>query len=391
MHINFKSKSYNFNKKEILNFFNQLNSSKTYTQGKFLLEFENQLSAYLKVKNSLVVTNAVSAMSMIVDVLDLKEKHEIIIPAHTYLASAYPFLKKTSKIKWADIDINTRVTNLEFIKNKFTKHTKVIVVVHLYGYMVDVKPIADFAKKNNIILIEDAAQSIGCSMNGRSAGSFGDFSIISFQSQKNLTTLGEGGALVFKNSKYQKIFKLLRHNGHLPYIKQKKYWKPAMSNAIMPQINGNELLPHNFCLPELNCIAGIYLLKKIDKINQKKRANANYFFNKIQKIKKYINFNYDLSKRNNYHLLVGLCIGFDRDLLIDILFKKHNIQCIVQYYPLYNYNLFKNVKNIICKNTDIFYKNMISIPFHYDITKKELEYIAKKLIKTVEHIIENKK
>ena len=74
-------------------------------------------------------------MQMIVDSLDINKTDEIIIPAHTYLASAYPFLKKTSKIKWVDIDIPTRLTNLDLIKKQVTKKTKVIVVVHLYGYM----------------------------------------------------------------------------------------------------------------------------------------------------------------------------------------------------------------------------------------------------------------
>ncbi len=386
MKIDFQSKSYKFKKKEFDKFFEEISKSSTYTQGKNLSLFEDNLRKYLGAKNCVVTSNAVSAMELIVNSINLKSNDEIIIPAHTYVASAYPFLRKTKNIKWADIDIDTRVSDLKYIKKLVTKNTRVIVVVHLYGYMVNIKPIAEFAKKNNIILIEDAAQSIGCKINGKHASTFGDYAIISFQSQKNLTTLGEGGCLIYKNNKLNKFFKNLRHNGHESYLNQKNYWKPAMTNAVMPKLNNNLILPHNFCLPEINCIAGNLLLKKIDKFNQKKRINAKYFITKLESIKKYISFNEDYTTRNNYHLLVGYCKNINRDKLISILNKKYQIKCIVQYYPLYKYDLFKKVKKQKCQNTEIFYNNMISIPFHLEITNEELNYIASSFIKSVNFI-----
>jgi len=385
MKINFESKSYKFSKKEFTNFYDQLSKSSSYTQGYNLNLFEKNLKQYLKVQNCIVLSNAVSAMQMIVDVLDLNNEDEVIIPAHTYLASAYPFLSKTNKIKWADIDLKTRVTNLDLIKKKVTKKTKVIVIVHLYGFLIDLKPIVKFAKKNKIVLIEDAAQSIGCKIKNKHAGTFGDFSIISFQSQKNLTTLGEGGCLIFKEKKLNSIFKKLRHNGHENYKNQKNYWKPAMTNALLPYYKKN-ILPHNFCLPEINCIAGNYLLEKIDKINNKKRLNAKYIINKLHKISNFLEFNSEFSERNNFHLLVGFCKNINRDKLISILFKKYKIKCIVQYYPLYKYNLFKTIKKQVCDNSELFYKNMISFPFHSQITKKEIIYLSNSIIKSVKSI-----
>tara|TARA_B100000989_G_scaffold296942_1_gene281334 strand:+ start:5769 stop:6938 length:1170 start_codon:yes stop_codon:yes gene_type:complete len=388
MRIDFQSKSYLFSKNEILTFFNKLRTSKTYTQGKYLKEFEEKLSKYHNNINCLAVSNAVSGMEMIVDVLNLKKDDEIIIPAHTYLASAYPFLRKTNKIKWSDIDLRSRLSNLDLIKSKITKKTKVIVLVHLYGYMVDLKPIVKFAKEKKIILIEDAAQSIGCSIDEKKAGTFGDFSIISFQSQKNISTLGEGGALLYKNSKYTKIFSQLRHNGHEPYTNQIDYWKPAMTNAVLPNMFNRSILPHNFCLPELSCIAGIHLLKKINLINNIKRKNANYFFKKIKNLDNFIHFNKDLSLRNNFHLMIGFCKNVNRDKLIKLMNTKYKIKCITQYYPLYKYTLFKNVKKQKCLNTELFYKNMISIPFHYYLSFEEINYISNSLIKSVKELIE---
>ena len=380
MQINFSPISYKFTNKEYQNIFKKLSLSNSFTQGPYLQKFENKLSKYYGTDNCIVTSNAVSALEIIVDLINLNKDDEVLIPAHTYTASAYPFLRKTKKIKWIDIDYNTGVTNIEHIKRRVTKKTKVIVVVHLYGYSVDIKPIQKFAKKNKIILIEDAAQSIGSEIDGKKSGTFGDFSIVSFQQQKNLTSLGEGGVLIFKDKKLKNIIKQLRHNGHTNFINQKDYWLPAMSNVVMPIKDGRKILPHNFCLSEVNCIAGIIFLSKIDKLNKIKVQKAKYFIDQLSSISDYLNFNRNYSKRNNFHLLIGICKNIDRDLLIRNLFHKYKIQSIIQYYPLYKYNFYKNIdNNYKCKNTELFYNNMISIPFSHFITFKELDYIARSI------------
>ena len=388
MKINFSPVSYQFSKKEFEKIFKNLSQANNYTQGKYLKKFENELSEYFETKNCIVTSNAVSALEIIVDLLDLNKKDEIIIPAHTYTASAYPFLRKTRKIKWVDIDLNTRVTNLEHIKKRVTKNTKVIVVVHLYGYSVDMKPIQKFAKEKNIILIEDAAQSIGSEIYGKKTGTFGDFSIVSFQQQKNLTSLGEGGLLIFKNNKFKKIINQLRHNGHTKFKNQKDYWLPAMSNVEMPKLNKSYIIPHNFCLAEVNCITGSLLLSKIDTLNRTKIKKAKYFIDKLSSVSDFIKFNEDYSKKNNFHLLVGMCLNINRNSLIRLLFNKYKIQCITQYYPLYKYKFYENIDiNHSCTNTEIFYKNMISIPFSHFITFKELDYIAKSMKSSIKKLI----
>lgn len=388
MKINFSPISYKFSKKEFEKIFKKLSQENHYTQGKYLEKFEKELAKYFETKNCIVTSNAVSALEIIVDLLKLNKKDEIIIPAHTYTASAYPFLRKTRNIKWVDIDLKTRVTNIDYIKKRVTKNTKVIVVVHLYGYSVDIRPIQKFAKEKNIVLIEDAAQSIGSEIYGKKTGTFGDFSIVSFQQQKNLTSLGEGGLLIFKNSKFKKIINQLRHNGHTKFKNQKDYWLPAMSNVEMPKHNKSIIIPHNFCLAEINCIAGSLLLSKIEALNKMKTKKAKYFINKLSSVSNFIKFNEDYTKKNNFHLLVGMCVNINRNSLIRLLFDKYKIQCITQYYPLYKYHFYKNIdQDFFCPNTEFFYNNMISIPFSHFITFKELDYIAKSIKTSIKKIV----
>lgn len=388
MKINFSPISYKFSKKEFEKIFKKLSQENHYTQGKYLEKFEKELAKYFETKNCIVTSNAVSALEIIVDLLKLNKKDEIIIPAHTYTASAYPFLRKTRNIKWVDIDLKTRVTNIDYIKKRVTKNTKVIVVVHLYGYSVDIRPIQKFAKEKNIVLIEDAAQSIGSEIYGKKTGTFGDFSIVSFQQQKNLTSLGEGGLLIFKNSKFKKIINQLRHNGHTKFKNQKDYWLPAMSNVEMPKHNKSIIIPHNFCLAEINCITGSLLLSKIEALNKMKTKKAKYFINKLSSVSNFIKFNEDYTKKNNFHLLVGMCVNINRNSLIRLLFDKYKIQCITQYYPLYKYHFYKNIdQDFFCPNTEFFYNNMISIPFSHFITFKELDYIAKSIKTSIKKIV----
>ena len=109
------------------------------------------------------------------------------MPAHTWCATAISYARFGGKIKWADIDPETLVISLESIRKLVTKKTKAIVIVHLYGMPANMNEIMRFAKKKNLIVIEDCAQSLGASINKKKTGTYGDLSIFSFQSNKNIT------------------------------------------------------------------------------------------------------------------------------------------------------------------------------------------------------------
>ena len=110
-------------------------------------------------KNIYAVSSAAAALELISILLDLKKNDEVIIPAHTYCASAIPFARNGAKIVWADIDLNTRTIDISDVRKKINKRTKAIVIVHLYGFAVDVKSFIKLKKYKNIKIIEDCAQA----------------------------------------------------------------------------------------------------------------------------------------------------------------------------------------------------------------------------------------
>lgn len=392
MKINWSGRSHNYSNKELTFLRNVIKKADPLTQGKYLKLFEKSFAKYIKVDNKKVfaLSSAAAALEIIAALLKLKKGDEIIIPAHTYCASAIPFLRNGARIVWADIDFDTRVIDFQDVQKKISKKTKAIVVVHLYGYACDISPFVKICKKKKIKLIEDCAQASGAELNNKKVGTYGDFSCYSFHSQKNITTLGEGGMIYVKNNLLAKKVKGLRHNGHCDFnFKRKNYWQPAMGNL---DLDIKDQLPFKFTLSEVQCASGILMLKRLDKLNKKRIKRAKKFVNSLRNFKNLI-FNKSFEKRRHvYHLLSAYYKphkSSNRDNLISIMFNKFKIKCAVQYYPLYRYSLFKkiNKNNKICKNTDKFYDNMISFPFHEWMSDKEFNYLinsTKKSLKILE-------
>ena len=356
-----------------------MNKAVPLTQGKYQEEFQKKFCEYIGSDYAFAVNNATNALELVAQMCQFKEGDEFICPTHTFTASAYPFIKKGGIPVWADIDPKTRVVTLETIKKCVTSKTKAIIVVHLYGFCVDVEPIAKFAKEKSILLIEDVAQALGTEVNGKKAGTFGDFGVFSFHSHKNITTLGEGGMLVVKDKKYADIIPMLRHNGHCAWnFERENYWVPAMGNVDLPKLNGEYLMPNNYCLGEVECALGTKLLDRIDKINSQKRERALYF---IDSLKDYdlLKFHRVESSRHNYHLLVAEVKRGMRDLFMKKISEEKGIQCVVQYYPLHRYDLYKKLGfgKADCPNSEYFFDNMVSFPFHHMMSDEDFEYMLK--------------
>lgn len=359
------------------------------TQGSYQNKFQEKFASYIGSKFAFAVNNATAALELSAQLCQFKDRDEFICPSHTFTASAYPFIKKGGVPVWADIDKDIRVVTLDTIKKCITSKTKAIVVVHLYGFIVpEIEKIASFAKENNILLIEDVAQAMGTEIEEKKAGTFGDFGIFSFHSHKNITTLGEGGMLVVKDKKYADIIPMLRHNGHCGWeMERPNYWTPAMGNVDLPELNGEFLMPNNYCLGEVECALGIKLLDRLDEINTQKRERAIRFIDELSKYN-ILKLHKEDSLKHNYHLLVAYVNDGKRDIFMKKMSEEKSIQCVVQYYPLNRYDLYKKLgfHNADCPNTDDFFDNMISIPFNHMLSDEEFEYILKSTIEVIEEI-----
>jgi perosamine synthetase len=376
-----------YTEEEIETVTNAMRNAEPLTQGSYLLEFERIFSVYHDNFPTFATSSGAGALELVADLIDIKPGDEVIIPAHTYVATAIPFARRGAKIIWADIDLDTRVVTAKILAPKITSKTKAIIPVHLYGLCAEMEDIMDLIRGKNIYVIEDCAQALGASYKEKKCGTFGHIAIYSFHAQKNITTLGEGGAIITRVDKFAELIPGLRHNGHRAYSNREYYWRPAMVDVDFDMEN---VWPHNFSIGEIQCAVGIKLLERLDEINKRRFQKAQYVINslndfpelKFQKIPKY-----------SSHVYSNLCAMYesgnesvDRNDLIKLLSEEFKIQPVVQNNPLYRYPLMikAGFGSADCPNTDKFFDNMLSLPFYEWFTDEQLDYLIASTKKTVE-------
>jgi perosamine synthetase len=354
------------------------------TQGPVMQEFEEKFKEYTGANHAFAVDNATNALRLSAILCRLEPGNEVIISSYTFCASAIPFGNTGAKIVWADIDPETWVANPEDIERKITDKTKVLVVVHLLGMPVNMPAIMELAEKHKLRVVEDCAQSPGSSINGRKVGTFGDFGCFSFHGAKNMTTLGEGGMLTVRKNDDAKLIEKLRHNGCCAWTyERERYWVPAMGNVDVDQ--EMEIWPNNFCIGEAACACGIEALKMLDKANDVLIAQRD-------KIRDIMSGTPEISfakEPEGYKHIVhqfimhfdGSGFGKDRNDLLDIMTEKYKIRCIVQYYPLYRYDLFKKLGagEHDCPVLEKWWDNSFSFPWWCGMDDGTLDYLVSSL------------
>lgn len=387
--INFSGTGHKYTQDEIEVVIEAMQNADPLTQGKYRNAFEKKFCEYNGNEYAFSLCNATAALELAAQLCLFQDGDEVVAPSHTFTSSVYPFIKKGAKVVWADIDLNTRVITLENIKKCITPKTKAIIVVHLYGFIIpQIEEIAQFAKDNNILLVEDVAQAMGTDINGKKAGTFGDFGIFSFHSHKNITTLGEGGMLTVKDKKYADIIPMLRHNGHCAFNYERElYWKPAMGDLDLPNLDGVDLLPNNYCLGEVECALGTKLIDRLDEMNAQKRARAVQFIDALSEYNQLVFHKVD-DTRHNYHLLVAYVNDGTRDEIMKKLVFDKKIKCVVQYYPLNRYPLYAKLgfDKANCPNADEFFDNMISFPFQHWMSDEDFDYMIASTIEVMKEM-----
>lgn len=194
-------------------------SSGWYIGGDYLEKFESEFAQYCGAKYCVGVANGLDALILTLrawkELGKLYDGDEVLVPANTYIASILAITENNLKpvfVEPSEITLNLSVENLEqFI----TPRTKAILPVHLYGRLVEMPKIIEFAMKHKLLVLEDSAQAHGAMLNNQKAGSWGNASGFSFYPGKNLGALGDAGAITTNDSELYKMLKAVRNYGSL--------------------------------------------------------------------------------------------------------------------------------------------------------------------------------
>lgn len=188
-----------------------------YIGGSELENFEKNFAEYCGTKYAIGIANGLDALILTLRVWKelgkLKDGDEVIVPSNTYIASILAITANNLTPILVEPDVNSFNIDPERIKQAITNKTKVILPVHLYGQLANMPEIMTIAKTNNLLVLEDSAQSHGASIDGKKAGNWGDASGFSFYPGKNLGALGDAGAVTTNDSDLATMLRALRNYG----------------------------------------------------------------------------------------------------------------------------------------------------------------------------------
>jgi perosamine synthetase len=202
------------------------------SEGPYVKQFEIGFSSYIGKKHGVCVSNGSAALDIAVQAADIGEGDEVIMPAFTIISPALSVVRAGGKPVLVDCDPLTWNMDVSQIEAKVTKKTKAIIAVHIYGLPVDMAPVMQICEKHGIMLIEDAAEMIGQTYNGKKCGSFGHISIFSFYPNKHITT-GEGGMILTDSQEINERCQKLRNLAFEPgrrFIHKELGWNYRMTN-----------------------------------------------------------------------------------------------------------------------------------------------------------------
>ena len=201
------------------------------SEGPFVKQFEDMLAKEVNQKYGIACSNGTAALEIAIRALNIVKNDEVIMPSHTIISCAQAIIKNGATPVLVDSDINTWNMDVSQIESKITKNTKAIMVVHLYGFPLEMDEILRLKKKYNLYIIEDTAQMLGQTYKGIACGSFGDISTFSFYPNKLITT-GEGGMCVTSDKVLAEKCKSLRNLcfGEKRFIHEELGWNYRMTN-----------------------------------------------------------------------------------------------------------------------------------------------------------------
>jgi len=200
-------------KKEIFDAFEKVYEKTAFSGGPFVEEFEKAYSNYIGAKYTVGVCNGTVALQLAMLALDIGVGDEVILPANTFIATAWGVSHVGATPVFVDCDANTWEIDVSKIEDAITPKTKAIIGVHLYGQPFDIDKVKAVCEKHNLFLIEDAAQAQGARYKGTTVGVFGEMACYSFYPGKNLGACGEAGGITTSNEMYAKHLRSLRNHG----------------------------------------------------------------------------------------------------------------------------------------------------------------------------------
>jgi len=324
--------------------------------------FEQEVASYYNVEHAVGLASGTDALYLCLKALDIKRGDEVITTPFTFIATAEAITYVGATPVFVDIDRYTLNMDVSKIEEKITLKTKAIIVVHLFGQPADMDEITELARKYNLKIIEDCAQSFGARYKGRHIGTISDAGCFSFYPSKNLGAYGDGGMMITSRNEIYENVNLLRNHGTVaPYR--------------------HRFIGYNSRLDEIQAAILRIKLKHIDEYNRNRRKLANIYTSILDGV-----VQCPLEFQDRTHVYHQYTIRTqERDKVAAIL-RENNISSVV-YYPVslhmqeaFNYLGYKKGD---LPESESAADEVLSIPIYPELEPEKAEYIGNVILKAL--------
>lgn len=361
-------RQYNGIKNGIRDAVNDVLEEQRFILGPRVQYFENLMAEYIGTKYAVGVSSGSDALLMSLMAEGIGPGDEVITTPFTFFATAGCISRVGATPVFVDIEPHTYNIDPYSIEEKITDKTKAIIPVHLYGQCASMSIILDIAKRNNLVVIEDAAQAIGAEYTYRSrtvkkAGSMGHYGCLSFFPSKNLGAYGDAGMVVVDNPEKDKVLRMLRAHGSSP-----KYFHSTIGG--------------NFRMDVLQAAILTVKLSYIDNWTVKRQKNAHMYNKLLKELESERHIKLPDVSENSTHVFHQYVISVDRRNDLQKHLYEQNI-CTMIYYPhplhlqkCYEYLEYKKGSLPVSEKAS---ESVLALPIYPELTTAEQIYIVGKI------------
>ncbi len=350
-----------------------IDSGKISGDGEFTARCNKWLEERTGANRVLLSTSCTHALEMAALMGQIKEGDEIILPSYTFVSSGDAFVVRGARLVFVDIRPDTMNIDEKLIEDAITERTKAIVTVHYAGVACEMDTIMDIAKRHNLLVVEDAAQGVLCSYKGRALGTIGDFGCYSFHETKNFS-MGEGGALVLKDTAYVEEAEIIREKG----TDRKKFFRGEVDKYQWVDW-GSSYLPS-----ELNAAYLWAQLEQADKITADRMHSFEEYYNGLKDLEDKERISLPVIPEgceHNAHMFYLKCRDLEERTKLLAFLKDSGILAVFHYVPLHSSKAGRRFGHFHGEDryTTAESERIVRLPMYYGLAADDRQYVIEKV------------
>ncbi len=344
------------------------------TSGPMVKKLEQSIADYTGAKYACAVSSATAGLHLILESLDISIDDEIITTPYTMSATVSAIICAGLKPVLVDIDPGTLNINPVMIAKAVTSSTKAIIAVDMAGYPADYSAINEIGDKHDLVIISDAAHSLGAMYKGQKVGTLADATVFSFYSTKNITT-GEGGMVVSDN---KELIDKIRHLSL--HAMTSSGWKRNKGGSWDYDVTE---LGFKYNMSDLNAALGVGRMRRIESLQNRREEIAQSYIDNLSELSDYIDLpDKEIIDDCAWHLFIIKLklenLKINRNKFIEEM-EKTGVGCGVHFIPVYQFSYFELVLDNSAKDfpyCEESFSRVVSLPIYPDLFDDEVKYVC---------------